>query len=142
MVAERDGKVLGAISVGHKDVAYVSGELSACEVAGMHSQHVNAKTQKFSGCWVSKLYVLAEHRGQGIAAKLVKESLECMKENGFTEACAGINIRNEMRKVSQHVFEKNGFEKFGSCFCPFPERCCRGVILKKIIRLSGRERMK
>jgi len=142
LVAERDGKVLGAVSVGHKDVAYASGELSARVVADMHLQHVNAKMPKFSGCWVSKLYVLAEHRCQGIATKLVKESLECMKENGFTEACAGINIKNEMKTVSQHVFEKNGFKKFGSCICPLPKGCCRGVILKKTIRLLGRERMK
>ena len=131
LVAERDGKVLGAISVGHKDITYVSGEWKES-----YERHLNTKMEKVSGCWVSKLYVFPEHRRKGIGKKLVKEAVEYLKEKGFTKAYAGIYIKNRFRKTSQRIFERNGFKHFGSCICFLSEGYCRGTLLEKIIKSS------
>jgi GNAT superfamily N-acetyltransferase len=88
---------------------------------------------KVSGGWISKLYVFPEYRRQGIGTKLVEEALERLKEKEFTEAYAGIYVKNEFRKVSEHIFEKNGFKRVGFCICFLTNGHCRGVLLEKTI---------
>ncbi len=131
LVAERDGKVLGAISVVHKDITYVSGEWNE----GYESS-LNTLMEKVSGCWISKLYVFPEYRLKGIGTKLVEETVKYLNEKGLTEAYSGIYIRNDFRNISQHIFEKCGFKKFGSCICSLTEGYCRGILFKRLITSS------
>ena len=134
LVAERDGKVLGAISVGHRDITHISGEWKES-----YERHLNTKMEKIPGFWVSKLYVFPEHRRKGNGTKLVKETVKYLKEKGITKAYAGIYIKTKFRKASHRIFEKNGFKNFGSCICFLSEGHCRGTLLKKTINSqSGR----
>jgi epoxyqueuosine reductase QueG/GNAT superfamily N-acetyltransferase len=128
LVAEREGKVLGAVSVGLKDITYISGEWKKS-----YERHLNTKIENVSGGWISKLYVFPEHRHKGIGTKLVKETVKYLKEKDFTKAYAGIYIKNRFRKTSHRTFEKNGFKHFGSCICFLSEGHCQGTLLKKSI---------
>jgi GNAT superfamily N-acetyltransferase len=130
LVAESEAKVVGAVSISYKEISYVPGEWK-----NTYEQHPN-NLEKILGCWVSKLYVLPEHRSRGVGTKLVEESLKYVNAKGFNEAYAGIYVKNKFRKVSQRIFEKNGFKKFGSCICFLSEGYCRGTLLKKIIKSS------
>jgi len=136
LVAERDGKVLGAVSVGLKDITYISGEWKKS-----YERYLNTEIDKVSGYWISKLYVFPEHRYQGVGTKLVGEAVKRLGERNFTEAYAGIYIKNEFRNVSRHVFENNGFEKIGSCVCFLASGHCRGTLLRKTIA-CGKQREK
>ncbi len=128
LVAENNGVIYGAVSISNKDISYIEGEWRAdfekcpTDFLGM-----------VSGGWVSKLYVFQKYRHQGIATKLVEDAIAHLKEKNFAEAYAGINIKNPLSKVSEHVFEKNGFKRIGSCICFFNPRNCRGILLKKTI---------
>lgn len=130
-VAENDGRVLGAISIGHRDVAFVPRDRKED-----HGQQSNVKMEEVSGCWISKLYVFPEHRGKGIGTRLVKETVEYLRERGFTEAYAAINAKNRFREVSKHIFEENDFEILGSCFCISSKGNCQGTLLRKTLEPS------
>jgi ribosomal protein S18 acetylase RimI-like enzyme len=136
LVAESNGVVLGAVSISHKDISCVYGEWR-----DGFEQCLNNLASKVSGGWTSKLYVFPEYRRQGIGTKLVKEAIERLKKKEFTEAYAGIYVENECRTVSEHIFQKNGFRRVGSCICFLTEGHCRGVLLKKTIA-SGEQREK
>jgi len=129
LLAVNNGKVLGAVSVCHKDISYVYGEWK-----GGFEQCLNNLIKKVSSGWISKLYVFPEHRHRGIGTKLVEEAVEHLKQKNFNEVYAGIYVKNKFRNVSQHVFEKNGFAKIGSCICPLSKGHCRGTLLKKTIQ--------
>lgn len=131
LVAEKDGKVLGAVCIRVKDITYISGEWKES-----YEQHLNTKMEKVSGCWISKLYVFPEHRRKGIGTNLVKEAVKYLREKGFTKAYAGIYIKNRFRETSQRIFERNDFKKFGSCVCFLSEGYCRGTLLKRTIKSS------
>lgn len=131
LVAESNGVVCGAVSVGHKDILCVYGEWR-----NGFEQHLDKLTRKVSGGWISKLYVFPEYRYQGIGTKLVEEAVERLREEEFTEAYAGIYIKNKFRKVSEYIFKKNGFKRVGYCICFLANGHCRGVLLKKIIGTS------
>jgi len=134
LVAERDGKVLGAVSVAGREITCVPGEWKTG-----YERHLNTKIENVSGHWISKLYVFPEHRRKGIGTKLVKATVEYLKAKGFTKAYAGIYIKNRCRKTSHRLFERNGFKPFGSCVCFLSEGYCRGALLKKIIKSCREE---
>jgi len=127
-VAERDGKVVGAVSIGHKEITYISGDWKD---AG--KQPLDAEMQKISGPWISKLFVFPEYRYQGIGTKLVEETIKHLRNKGATEAYAGIYIKNAFREVSREIFKDNGFKEIGSCICLLQEGYCQGTLLKKTI---------
>jgi GNAT superfamily N-acetyltransferase len=135
LLAVNNGKVLGAVSVCHRDISYVYGEWK-----GGFEQCLNNLVQKVSSGWISKLYVFPEYRHRGIGTRLVKEAVKSLKERDFDEVYAGIYVKNRFRNVSQHVFEKNGFAKIGSCICPLSKGHCRGTLLKKTIRSSNQRK--
>jgi len=137
LVAENNEVVLGAVAVGHKDISYVPEEWSD-EV----EHHLNSLACKVSDGWISKLYVFPEHRCQGIATILVKEALDLLKGTTFAEAYAGVNVKNEFGKFSEHVFESNGFKKVGSCICFLNQGTCRGILLEKRLDLASRKKIR
>jgi GNAT superfamily N-acetyltransferase len=131
LVAESNGVIFGAVSISHKDISYVYGDWK-----DEFQQFLKNLLSKISGGWISKLYVFPKYRCQGIATELVKEAVERLKENKFTEAYAGINAKSKFRKISENVFKNNGFKRVGSCICFFTQGNCRGVLLKKTIGSS------
>ncbi|MBN1245161.1 GNAT family N-acetyltransferase [Candidatus Bathyarchaeota archaeon] len=139
LVAEKNGVVIGAVSISYKDISYVPGERKP-EFNGC----LNDRVSQVSGVWISKLYILPEYRSQGVATKVTKEAIEYIKKNSFTEAYAGVNTKNMFRKISEHVFEKNGFKKIGSCICFLTQngQNCAGTLLKKTIKPSEKKTKK
>ena len=130
LVAENNGVLYGAVSISSKDISYIKGE--------WHDEFEKSPTDfvsMVSGGWISKLYVFEEYRHRGVATELVKEAIARLKEKNFAEAYAGINVKNPLKTVSEHVFEKNGFKRIGSCLCFHNPQKCRGILLKKIIEL-------
>jgi epoxyqueuosine reductase QueG/GNAT superfamily N-acetyltransferase len=128
LVAERDGKVIGAVSIGQKEVSYICRERKDSSI-----DPSNTEMQKVSGPWISKLYVFPEYRFQGVGTKLIEESIKYLSEKKFDEAYAGIYIKNKFREVSIQVFKTNGFQEIGSCICSLSKGYCRGTLLKKSI---------
>jgi GNAT superfamily N-acetyltransferase len=128
LVAENNGVIYGAISISGKDISYIEGEWR-----DEFEKRTPELLSMVSGGWISKLYVFEEYRHRGIATDLVKEAIMRLKEKNFTEAYAGINVKNPYSAVSEHVFENNGFKRIGSCVCFFTPRNCRGILLKKVI---------
>lgn len=137
LVAESNGVVFGAVSISHKDISYVHGEWK-----DEFEKCLKNLVSKVSGGWISKLYVFPKYRCQGIATELVKETVERLKENKFAEAYSGINAKNKFRMISEHVFEKNGFKRVGSCICFLNQGNCRGILLKKTIGSSEQKEKK
>ena len=128
LVAEKNGVIYGAVSISGKDISYIDGE--------WRDEFEKCPTNflsMVSGGWVSKLYVFQDYRNHGVATELVKKAIVRLKEKNFTEAYAGINVKNPFSAVSEHVFEKNGFKRIGSCLCFYNPRRCRGLLLKKLI---------
>jgi ribosomal protein S18 acetylase RimI-like enzyme len=105
-VAMNDGKVLGAVSICHKDISLIPGEWK-----DGFEQSVTKLPQKVTGGWMSKLYVFPQYHDRGIGRELTKEAVKSLKEENFDEVYAGIYVRNKFRKVSRHIFEKNGFAR-------------------------------
>ncbi|MGA3192900.1 MAG: GNAT family N-acetyltransferase [Candidatus Bathyarchaeia archaeon] len=136
LIVERDGIMLGAVSVGSKDISFICGSWKES-----FTQCLDNLLQKIYSGWISKLYVFPEHRYQGVGTKLVEEAVKRLGEKNFTEAYAGIYIKNKFMKVSRHVFENNGFEKTGSCVCFLASGYCRGTLLRKTIA-CGKKREK
>lgn len=132
LVAENDGAVYGAVSIGRKDILCVHGEWR-----DRFEQRLNSLVSEVSGGWISKLYVFPEYRRRGVGTKLVEEALERLKEKGFAEAYAGIYVKNKFRKVSERIFKRNGFSRVGSCVCFLADGHCRGVLLKKAMVSGG-----
>lgn len=128
LVAEAAGEVLGAVSVGRKEIAYFSKESRSSS-----KQPTLSEVQKFSGPWISKLFVLPEYRYHGIGTKLVREAVKHLERRGFTEVYAGVYIKNAHREVSLELFKDNGFQDVGSCVCFLSEGHCRGTLLNKSI---------
>lgn len=126
LVAENNGVVYGAVNVSYKDILCVPGRWRTG-----FEQRLGKLTCKVSGGWISKLYVFPEYRYHGIGTMLVEKALEHLKEKGFTEAYAGIYVKNEFRKESKNIFKTNGFKRIGHCICFLTEGHCRGVLLKK-----------
>jgi epoxyqueuosine reductase QueG/GNAT superfamily N-acetyltransferase len=131
LIAEGDGKVLGAVSIGRKDISFSSNKpIDSCKLFDNNELH------KVSGPWISKLFVFPAYRYQGIGTKLVEEAIEYLKEKGFAEVYAAIYIKNPFRVVSREIFEIKGFTKIGSCVCKLSEGYCQGTLLKKVITSS------
>jgi epoxyqueuosine reductase QueG/GNAT superfamily N-acetyltransferase len=131
LVAEAAGKVLGAVSVGHKEIACLPKEWRSCS-----RQPTLSDVRKVSGPWISKLFVLPEYRYHGIGTKLVREAVKHLEKRGFTEFYAGVYIKNAYREVSLELFKDNGFQDAGSCICFLSEGHCQGTLLKKSIASS------
>lgn len=136
LLAENDGIILGAVSVSNKDISCVLGEWK-----GGFEQCLENQVWKLSKGWISKLYVFPEYRCQGVGTKLVEEAVRHLKKRNFTEAYAGIYVKNEFKDVSYQVFKNNGFEKIGSCICSLVKGNCRGTLLRRTIS-SSKEREK
>jgi epoxyqueuosine reductase QueG/GNAT superfamily N-acetyltransferase len=128
LIAERDGRILGAVSIGQREIGYVTREMQNC-----CAQLSEASLQKVRGSWVSKLFVFPEYRFQGIGTRLVGAAVEYLKEKGCTQVYAGIYSKNTFLKVSQQLFKDNGFEKIGSCVCQLSQGYCDGTLLKRTL---------
>ena len=135
LIAENNDIIYGAVSISNKDISYIDGEWRA-DFEKCPTDFLSM----VSGGWVSKLYVFQKYRHRGVATELVKQAVANLKEKNFTEAYAGINVKNPLCAVSEHVFEKNGFKRIGSCLCFFNPRRCRGVLLKKTFAPIEKER--
>ncbi len=131
LIAEKNGVVCGAISVGQKDILCVNGPWRR-----NFGQHLDDVTCRVSGGWISKLYVFPEFRYHGIGSLLIQKAAEWLEQHGLADAYAGVYIKNEFRKVSKDIFRKNGFERVGCCICPLAKGFCRGVLLRKTINSS------
>jgi len=129
LVAERNGKVLGAVSVGHKDITYVSRQLKDISECPQDTE-----IQKTSGAWISKFYVFPEHRQKGIAKRLLEESIKNLSQKTFDKAYVGVYAKNRFRRVSKRLFKKYGFQEMGSCICLLPKGYCKGRLLMKPLR--------
>jgi GNAT superfamily N-acetyltransferase len=136
LVAETGGVILGAVSVGHKDISCVLGNWNDGFVKNLSSLVNNV-----SGAWISKLYVFPEYRCRGIGTRLVREAVEHLKGKKFSEVYAGIYVQNKFRELSEDVFRDNGFESVGSCICFLDKGHCRGILLRKTFG-SGEQRLK
>jgi GNAT superfamily N-acetyltransferase len=136
LVAEDKGAVVGAVSVGDKEISPVYGEWNE------EFERCLNKFEKVTSRMISRLYVLPAYRYRGIGTKLVEEAVRHVNEKGFNEVYAGIYIGNNFRDISQHIFEKNGFAKIGSCICFLSKGYCRGTLLKRTISLSNLEKRK
>lgn len=128
LVAEGDGKVLGAVSLSQREIGYVTREMQ-----GSRGQLSESSLRKVNGFWISKLFVFPEYRFQGIGTRLVGAAVENLKEKGITEAYAGIYIKSASREVSQRIFRHNGFKEAGSCICFLSQGYCEGTLLKRQI---------
>jgi GNAT superfamily N-acetyltransferase len=137
LVAENDGVVLGAVSVGHKDISCILGKWE-----DGFEKRPNDLVSKISGAWISKLYVFPEYRYRGVGTKLVREAAEHLKGKKLTEVYAGIYVKNRFRKVSERLFESNGFKSVGSCMCFLAKGHCRGILLRKTISAREGEKSK
>ena len=132
LIAEKDGKILAAISIGLNKITCIRGEWEDCYEQDLKTTGARG-LEKVTGYWLSKLYVLPEYRHKGIGTKLLEESVKYLEDKGITETYAGIYIKNRFRNISHRIFEKNGFTKFGSCICFLSEGYCRGTLLKRLI---------
>lgn len=136
LVAEDNGTVVGAVSVCDKEISLVHGEWNE------EFERCLNKFEKVTSRMISKLYVLPTYRYGGIGTKLVGEAVRHANEKGFNEVYAGIYTRNDFKDISQHIFEKNGFAKIGSCICFLSEGYCRGTLLKRTTSLNNFEKSK
>lgn len=125
-IAEREGKILGAISVSNKNILVVYGDwkddFEPC---------LSSLQKEFSGPWISKLYVFPEYRRHRIGTKLVEKACKSLEQKCATEVYAGIYIKNESREISTRILEDHGFKKIGSCICPLENGYCRGSLFRK-----------
>ena len=60
---------------------------------------------------LSKFYVLADRHGSGIAAELMRATLDAAAQTGATSCWLGVNQRNVR---AGRFYEKNGFEVVGT----------------------------
>jgi len=127
LVAEMNGVVRGAISVGFKEILCLSGRWR-----NGFEQQLDTVTTHLSGGWISKLYVFPEYRYQGLGTLLVKKAMEHLEKKGIVDTYAGVYVKNEFRKLSKDIFRKNGFKKYGYCICPLADGFCRGELLRNI----------
>jgi GNAT superfamily N-acetyltransferase len=134
LIAESGDRILGAVSIGFKEISCVFGDWQ-CD----YEECLCDLIKKIHGGWISKLYVLPEYRLKAVGTRLVEEALKRLVRRGFNEAYAGIYVKNKFRKVSKHVFEKNGFVKIGSCICSLRKEHCRGVLLRVVVDSNERE---
>jgi len=139
LVAEKNEVVIGAVSISYKDISYVPKEQEAEPSEDLHD-----RVSHVLGVWISKLYILPEYRYQGVATKVAKEAIEYLRKSKFTEAYAGVNMKNKFRKVSEHIFEKHGFKRIGSCVCFLTKngQKCVGTLLRKTIKPIEQETKK
>jgi len=128
LVAEDNGVICGAVSVGSRGLSCVAGRWKR-----RYEKDLDKASCRVSGGWISKLYVFPEYRNHGVGTRLIASATERLGERGFSEIYAGIHVRNEFRKVSEDIFRKSGFKRVGSCICPISNGHCRGVLLKKTI---------
>ena len=131
LVAEANGKLIGAISIGHKDITYATGKITSS--TSCFSDDRIVEMRRISGPWISKLFVLPEYRFQGTGKKLVQETVKFLRDKGFSEAYVGIHIKNPFREISCQVFRDVGFREIGSCICPLPNGYCHGALLERIV---------
>lgn len=59
------------------------------------------------GC-IAAIATHPDMRGQGIGKRLLRESMDSMRENGFEKACLRVRPHNE---VAKRMYERFGFEK-------------------------------
>jgi len=129
LVAEAKGGIVGAISIGQKDMFYSSSETE--EMGPAHSTEI--WLPEIRGPWISKLFVLPEHRNQGVGTRLVDAAVQLLREKGHAQAYAGVNVENLHKEFSERTFLSNGFSRIGFCNCALTEHRCRGVLLKKTL---------
>jgi GNAT superfamily N-acetyltransferase len=91
----------GAHPVGYTMVIY--GEPSDRDVLAVISLHPSSE--------LSKVYVLENHHGSGVARSLVEASLQAARERGAAGMWLGVNELNER---ANRFYEKNGFAHVGS----------------------------
>ena len=125
LASMRENTIMGAISIGQKDINCVPGEWKDVEDASLKNA-----ISPVSGFWISKLYVVPKYRAQKLGVTLVKEALNIIRSKGSDEVYVGIHVGNEHRHISRHIFEKHGFKAIGSCICFLAEGHCRGWLFR------------
>lgn len=95
LVAEDDGRMIGYTML-------VFGEPHDSDVAKAISLHPTAE--------LSKCYVLPGHHGRGVAASLMRASLDEASKNGAAGVWLGVNEENAR---AQRFYTKSGFQKVG-----------------------------
>lgn len=134
LVAERDGKAVGAVTATCKNIQYAAKEWKD---SGKDPQ--KSELRKISGPWISRLFVFPEYRFQGIGTRLVEKATEHLKEKGYHEIYAGIHTKNPFKSVSLEIFQLNGFKVIGSCICFLSSGYCQGTLLEKKVKSSTGE---
>jgi len=129
LVAEAKGGIVGAVSIGQKDIFYSSSETE--EIVPPHS--TGTWLPKICGPWISKLFVLPEHRNQKVATCLVEAAVQFLLEKGYTQAYAGVNSKSPYKGFSERAFKRNGFNRIGFCNCVSCGLCSRGILFKKTL---------
>jgi GNAT superfamily N-acetyltransferase len=89
------------VPVGYTMVIF--GEPSDPDVAGVITLHPTAE--------LSKVYVLADHHGSGVARELVEASVDAVRERGAAGIWLGVNQFNPR---ANRFYEKSGFAQVGS----------------------------
>lgn len=59
---------------------------------------------------IPELYVLPAYRKQGVAEKLCKEALHCLKEEGHTKVQLNVFSGNQIK----HLYQKLGFQEIST----------------------------
>ena len=73
-------------------------------IIGYTGGHVEADTNRF---FISKVYLLKEHRGRGLIASVVRFYERLRRERGLDAMYLTVNKKNEM---AIRAYKKHGFE--------------------------------
>ena len=118
IVAEENGRILGAVTGGSKKFHYVSGR-NRLRFWGLKKVETNA--------WIHGLFVREDQRSRGIGKQLVKNMVAYLRKRGIKTLYAGI-APGPFKEVSKKVFLASGFVDIGSCVCL--RRFCIGTLME------------
>jgi len=95
--SDRDGELA-------HDAEDFAHEASKPRIIGYTGGHVEADTNRF---FISKVYLLKEHRGRGLIASVVRFYERLCRERGLDAMYLTVNKKNEM---AIRAYKKHGFE--------------------------------
>lgn len=117
-VAEENGKILGAVTIGFKRFHFIPGK-NKIRFWTLKKTETNA--------WVFRLFVREDQRSKSIGKLLVKKVISHLRRKGKKTMYAGI-APGPFNNVSRKVFLSSGFIDVGSCVCL--RRFCVGTLMK------------
>lgn len=118
IVAEENGRILGAVTAGHKKVRYIS---KTSKIQFWKLKNVETNT------WIFRLFVRKDQRSRGIGKQLVKKMIGHLRKRGIKNMYTGIEP-GTFKEISRKVFLASGFTDLGSCVCL--RRLCIGTLMK------------